>query len=147
MSDLDGDPPRWAHTFDDDLIVAGPADRVRTTVADLGCTDLTGHAGVVWSLPHGGDVDVNLVHLDPNGAIDAHVNHEVDVVISVIAGQGHLVIDGTAHPLRDLVLAFVPKGEPREIRAGVAGITYLSIHRRRAPLGISTRPPTQVGRE
>ncbi len=117
-------------------------DRVPATVAELGTVDITGRAGVVWSLPHGADLDANLVHLHPGGSIDSHVNDEVDVVISIIAGDGQLVIGGTSHRLRDLVVALVPKGERREIRAGSAGITYLSIHRRRAPLGITRRPTT-----
>ena len=141
-AELGGDAPCWAHLFDND-IAAEPADghdRVRATVAELGSVDITGRAGVVWSLPHGGDLDANLVHLHPGGTIERHVNDDVDVMISVIAGHGQLVIDGSTHPLRDLVVALVPKGQYREVRAGSAGITYLSIHRRRGPLGITPNP-------
>lgn len=106
-------------------------------VVDLGATDTTGPAGVVWSLPHGGDLDANLVHLDPGGAIPPHVNREVDVIISVVGGRGHLVVDGTSHLLHSDVLAVIPKGTCREIRADHRGLTYLSVHRRRSPLAIA----------
>lgn len=113
-------------------------------MVDLGATDTTGPAGVVWSLPHGGDLDANLVHLDPGGIIPSHVNHEVDVIISVVSGRGHLITSGsgpeggadTSHPLHSDVLAVIPKGTRREIRADQRGLTYLSVHRRRRSLAI-----------
>lgn len=111
-------------------------------VVDLGATDTTGPAGVVWSLPHGGDLDANLVHLDPGGAIPAHVNGEVDVIISVVGGRGHLIVDDAIHPLHSDVLALIPRGTRREIRADHRGLTYLSVHRRRRPLGITGGPGT-----
>lgn len=107
-------------------------------VVDLGTTDTTGPAGVVWSLPHGGDLDANLVHLDPGGAIPPHVNDDVDVIISVVGGRGHLIVDDTSHFLHGDVLAVIPKGTCREIQADHRGLTYLSVHRRRGPLGIAT---------
>ncbi len=135
---LGGDPPCWAHMFDD-AILPGP-DTVggEPTVVDLGSTDIRGRAGVVWSLPHGGDLDVNLVRLHADGGIGPHVNDEVDVVISVIAGGGQLVTDGATHDLCGDVLAMVPRGSTREVRAGADGVTYLSIHRRRVGLAIGT---------
>lgn len=113
-------------------------------VVDLGSIDTGGDGGVVWSLPHGGDLDVNLVHLDPDTAIGSHVNALVDVVISMVAGDGDLVIEDATHKLSGDVLALIPKGARRDIRAGDGGITYLSIHRRREPLGISLDRSTSV---
>lgn len=109
-------------------------------VVDLGATDTRGHDGAVWSLPHGGDLDANLVHLDAGGVIGAHVNNEVDVAMSVMSGSGALVVDGVHHDLSVDVFASIPKGVQREVRAGSDGITYLSIHRRRSPLAIGVRP-------
>ena len=62
------------------------------------------------------------------------------MVIAVFAGRGQVSINGTSHDLRSEVLVVVPKGARREIRAGSDGITYLSIHRQRQPLGIGVRP-------
>jgi quercetin dioxygenase-like cupin family protein len=135
-ADMGGDPPCWAHLFDDDATRTGSFDVGQVVAVDLGTADTSGRSGVVWSLPHGGDLDVNLVHLQPDDSIGAHVNDEVDVVMTVIAGRGRVSIDGTSHELRSEVLVAVPKGSRREIFAGADGITYLSIHRRRQPLGI-----------
>lgn len=108
-------------------------------VVDLGATDTRGQHGAVWSLPHGGELDANLVHLDAGGVIGAHVNNEVDVAMSVMRGSGALIVDGMHHDLSVDVFASIPKGVQREIRASSDGITYLSIHRRRGPLAIGVR--------
>ena len=127
-----GDPACWAHLLDDgEIDLAG----VEAVVTDLGNTS-TDAGGVVWSLPHGGDLDANLVRLRPGSEISEHVNDEVDVLVFVQSGGGELTIDGETHPLRGDVLALVPRGATRQVSAGVFGITYLSIHRRRGPLRI-----------
>lgn len=154
--DEGGDPPCWAHLFDDENTdasdgdgegqgtvvgarpVASPSESA--IVADLGETDTRGGSGVIWSLPHGSDLDANLVHLNAGDAIDWHVNHEVDVVLSVIAGTGVLAVDRSEHELHGDVLARIPKGVRRRICAGDSSLTYLSIHRRRQPLAISPKP-------
>ncbi len=131
--DLGGDPACWAHLFDDDGETSGPV------VADLGTVETTGAAGVVWSLPHGGDLDGNLVRLGPGDAIAEHVNDQVDVLVFVQSGDGRLTIDGEPHDLHSDVVALVPRGCRRRIVAGPRGVTYLSIHRRRGPLQVQTR--------
>jgi mannose-6-phosphate isomerase-like protein (cupin superfamily) len=109
-------------------------------VADLGTLSATGRPGAVWSLPHGGDLDANLVRLHPDGVIDTHVNDDVDVLIFVQSGSGELTVDGTGYELRSDVLAMVPKGSQRRIVAGPSGVYYLGVHRRRSPLTISPPP-------
>lgn len=138
--DEGGDPPCWAHLFDDDPSPSAPGGGTAPVVVDLGATDTCGRSGVVWSLPHGVDLDANLVHLDPAGTIGSHVNDEVDVLISVVAGRGELVVDDETVELRGDVLAMIPKGSSRQVRAGADGITYLSIHSRRGPLAIGANP-------
>ncbi len=109
-------------------------------VVDLGAAEADGRDGVLWSLPHGGDLDANLVRLHPGRSIGEHVNGDVDVLMSVTAGTAELVIDGAAHPIRCGAFALVPRGSRRSVRAGADGVTYLSIHRRRSPLGVGTKP-------
>ena len=98
-----------------------------------------GVGGVVWKLPHDGDLDGNLVRLAAGRSIDEHVNREVDVLIVVRAGDGELTVDGEPHPLTLTTLALIPRGARRSITAGHDGITYLSIHRRREGLHIGHR--------
>ena len=95
-----------------------------------------GVGGVVWKLPHEGDLDGNFVRLAAGRSIDEHVNDEVDVLVLVRAGDGELTVDGERHPLTTTTLALVPRGTRRSITAGPGGISYLSIHRRREGLGV-----------
>jgi mannose-6-phosphate isomerase-like protein (cupin superfamily) len=77
------------------------------------------------------------------GTIGEHVNDDVDVLMFVQSGSGHLTIDGRIHPLRSDVLALIPRGTRRQVTAGPTGMFHLSVHRRRGPLRISGRsgPP------
>ncbi len=127
-----GDPPCWAHLVDDEQIDGGPL------VVDL--TVPTGSGGAIWSLPHGGDLDANLVRLDPGAEIGDHINNDVDVMVLVQSGAGALTVDDQAQHLGVDDLALIPKGSSRSMAAGPEGVTYLSIHRRRSPLGITGRP-------
>lgn len=142
--DLGGDPACWAHLDETDQPDprSGGAD---LSVWDLGLPNTSGPGGAVWNLPHGGDLDANLVHLHAGEVVEAHVNHEVDVAMYVQSGRGEIVIDGTTHQLRDATFALVPKGARRRIWAGPSGITFLSIHRRRGPLSIRSSGSSRDG--
>jgi quercetin dioxygenase-like cupin family protein len=102
----------------------------------LDAVDLTGADGAVWSLPHDGDLDANLVKLGPGGAMAAHRNAEVDVLVVVIAGEGTVSIDGHDIEVSQHHLVRIPKGTLRRVTAGATGLVYLSVHRARAGLGI-----------
>lgn len=106
-------------------------------VADLGRVRCVGD-GAQWSLPHRGELDANLVTLQPGHSIDEHVNDLVDVLMFVQSGSGEVTIDGTRHAAGTDHLVLVPRGASRSITAGDAGITYLSVHRLRDPLTIES---------
>ena len=110
-------------------------------VADLGRTPLGGSDGVVWHLPHGGDLDANLVRLGAGAAIDEHRNHEVDVLVYVQSGSGQVLVDGRSHPVAADHVVLVGRGASRSIEAGALGLTFLSVHRRRGPMNIGPPPP------
>ena len=89
-----------------------------------------------WSLPGPGDLNVNLVRLGPGRSMAGHTNHQLDIVLVVLAGTGRLVVDDVDRHLAPAVVAQVPKGTTRAIHAGAGGMAYLTVHRRRDPLGI-----------
>jgi regulator of cell morphogenesis and NO signaling len=119
------------------------AHRETATVTDLGAVPTSGGDGVVWSLPHGGDLDANLVRLGPGATIGEHRNDEVDVLIYVQSGNGELNLDEEMKTLAAENLALIPRGSRRSIRAGQRGLTYLSIHRRRNGLTLKQRPDVE----
>lgn len=135
-ADLGGDPPCWAHLHEDD------DDERGEEVVDLRKVP-SGSGGVVWSLPHGGDLDANLVRLGAGDGIGAHVNDDVDVLLVVRSGAADLTVDGRIRAIGPDHVALIPRGSERSIEAGADGIAYLSIHRRRSPLVIA-RPDTDT---
>ena len=78
----------------------------RTISIDTADLDIRGTSGALWSLPHDGDLDANVVLLQPGRSVGAHVNGEVDVLIVGITGTGEVLVDGVSHALRAAV------GEP-----------------------------------
>ena len=91
---------------------------------------------MLWSLPDPGDLNVNLVRLGPGRKVAEHTNDDVDVVLVVLAGAGRLVVDDVDRHLAAAVVAQIPKGTTRAIHADGDGMAYLTVHRRRDPLGI-----------
>lgn len=123
------------------------ADHDVITMTDLSaCLRDAAGDGVHWSLEGPRELDANLVHLDAGHAIAEHVNDAVDVLMVVLAGAGRLTIDGDSRVLTAHVVAHVPRGVRRSVEAaGDEGIDYLSIHRRRPPLGIRPAPSDEGG--
>jgi quercetin dioxygenase-like cupin family protein len=152
--DLGGDPACWAHLFDEPGV--DPAPTAAPLVVDLAAVGRP-HAsagrpggavdgpvdgpvgGVVWSLPHGGDLDANLVRLPGGSAIVEHVEGVLDVFVVVQAGTGELTVDGRPIGLHPDVAVLVPRGARRAVAAGPDGLSYLTVHRRRPSLGPSRR--------
>jgi mannose-6-phosphate isomerase-like protein (cupin superfamily) len=110
------------------------------TTFDLSGLDRAGPTGAAWSLPHGGDLDGNVVVVQPGEAMGAHVNSEVDVLFVGLAGAGVLTVGADGYAFHAGVLVLVPKGEQRAVRTeGTDPLVYATVHRRRAGIGISPR--------
>ena len=101
-------------------------------------SELTGApgGGAIWSLPHGGDLDANVVRVEAGGAIDEHVNDEVDVLLLVWSGSGDITVGAESIDLEPGVVVGIARGRSRAIYAGATDLVYLSVHRRRDPMGI-----------
>jgi quercetin dioxygenase-like cupin family protein len=89
--------------------------------------------GPVWT-HSSADLNINLLSFDQGQGVPAHVNDEVDVLLVVVAGEGVLQLDGTAHPVRAGQVCLIPKGVERAIRSAGGPFAYLSCHRRRGGL-------------
>jgi quercetin dioxygenase-like cupin family protein len=97
--------------------------------------------GALWRLAdEGRQLDANLVRLGPEEEVGAHQEDAVDVLLLVVAGTG--VADtgpGGTIELRPGSAVWLPRGAERALRAGAHGLAYLTAHRRRAGLAITSR--------
>jgi mannose-6-phosphate isomerase-like protein (cupin superfamily) len=123
MGDLGGDPACWAH----------PAGDLATGFEAIEVSD---ESGVVWSLPHGGGLDANIVRLVAHDSIGEHVNDDLDVLLVVWSGSGEVVVDERRVPLEPGVITCVERGRRRSVHAGGDGLMYLSTHPRLDPMSV-----------
>lgn len=85
------------------------------------------------------DLNVTLVAWPNGGGVSPHVNAEVDVVLVAVEGAGEAVVDGQTFPLTAGQVLLIPKNRERAIRATSERFGYLSIHRRRLGVQLTTR--------
>ena len=136
--ELGGDPPCWAHLFNDE-ICAGAAACQGAPAAGEAVVDLAARAraataqGVAWAF-RSDDLDANLLVFPRGEGVTLHSNTEVDVLLIGVGGHGIVEIEGTEHELRVGQLLIVPKRAHRAIRSLSDPFTYVSIHRRRTGL-------------
>lgn len=96
-------------------------------------------SGAVWKLQaRQRDLDSNVIALPPGGVIDAHAGPDLDVLIHVIAGSGHLTTELNTVELAPGALLWMPRRSRREFTAGEDGLRYLTVHQRRQALVIDT---------
>ena len=99
--------------------------------------DLVGPEGTgpLWGLASA-DLNATLLSWPAGHVVAEHVNAELDVLLVVLDGEGSAVVDSEEHALARGQAILVAKGAARTIKAGPAGLRYLSVHRRRPPLQI-----------
>lgn len=85
---------------------------------------------VAWT-PASDDLHLNLVSLKPGEEIGEHVNQALDVVLTCLAGEGTLKVDGESIPLQPGTIAMIPRGANRRVVASDNALRYSTCHRRR----------------
>ncbi len=101
-------------------------------------------AGARWTLAEPGrQLDANVIHLPPEQRIDTHTESDLDVLLVVVAGGGTVGTPDGPRQVGDSDLVWLPRGSTRDITAGRDGLSYLTVHRRRPGLQISTRTGSQ----
>ena len=124
-----GDPPCWAHLFDEDA--SPPEDSPVVNLVSIASS--AGGQGAAWTRTSD-DLNVNLLSFPEGEGVDEHTNTEVDVLMIGIAGVGIITVDGESYPIREGHLLLVPKGMRRSTRALSDRFAYLTSHRRRPGL-------------
>lgn len=146
-----GDPPCWAHVFDDGvcqgedresdgqtpMVMAAPGTNPVQAV-DLPRLVRAATTGETPWIHQSEDLNVNLLVFARDEGVDEHVNGEVDVLLVGIAGEGIVNVDGMRRVLRAGYALLIPKGARRGMRGLSEPFAYLSCHRRRGGLWPST---------
>lgn len=95
--------------------------------------------GILWKLTmRERDLDSNIVSLPPGGGIEAYNGPDLDVMIHVIAGGGHLTSEAGTVDLRPGSVLWLPRRCRRQFDAGPLGLRYLTVHQRRQALVLDT---------
>jgi quercetin dioxygenase-like cupin family protein len=148
-----GDPPCWAHLFDEETIgmeseTEGRAGSSESAALHPGAGDVVELAalaraatapGAAWT-HQSEDLNVNLLVFASGGGVAEHVNTEVDVLLVGIVGAGAVTIDGTRQVLSAGHAIVIPKGANRGIQSTSEPFAYLSCHRRRGGLRPRRQP-------
>ena len=110
------------------------------TTALHAAADLDADAsGAVWRLkPATRQLDANVIRLRPDTQIEAHIGPDLDVLLHVLHGSGHIVTVSDPIAVQTGAVVWLPRRSQRAIVAGPDGLTYLSVHPRRPALNIST---------
>lgn len=93
--------------------------------------------GVVWGLA-GEDLNINVVAWPAGDGVAEHTNTECDVLVTIIEGTLVVVVGGVRHSLGVGQAIVLPRGVTRSLTASGAGARYLTTHRRRGPLTLSS---------
>jgi quercetin dioxygenase-like cupin family protein len=141
-----GDPPCWAHLFEEETIgLEIEADRAESSetavpnqcsaqIVDLAALARSATApGAIWTR-QSEDLNVNLLVFASGEGVAEHVNAEVDVLLVGIAGEGAVTVNGTRQILSPGHAMVVPKGRNRGIQGISDPFAYLTCHRRRGGL-------------
>jgi quercetin dioxygenase-like cupin family protein len=145
--EMGGDPPCWAHLFDEEPTAAEIEMEARSESSETAAqgidpeqiVDLAALAraataqGVIWT-QESEDLDINLLVFAAGEGVAEHVNAEVDVLVVGIAGEGVVALDGTRQNLRAGHAMIIPKGARRGFQSMSDRFVYLSCHRRRGGL-------------
>ncbi|WP_084960700.1 DUF2249 domain-containing protein [Thermoactinospora rubra] len=102
--------------------------------------------GAVWKLQMSRrDLDSNIVNLRPDATIETHAGPDLDVLLLVLGGTGHLDTELDVLELRPGALVWLPRRSRRRFAAGADGLTYLTVHRRRPSLvlDVADRRPSE----
>ena len=89
---------------------------------------------VRWSASTG-QLQANLVTLQPGERVEPHVEPELDVLVVVVAGSGTVTAD-VEQAVTAPAVVVLEAGAGRAVAAGPDGLSYVTAHHQRAGMGI-----------
>lgn len=132
------DPGAWRIQIT--KLASTPLPRILADTTALSTTAADATGGI-WKLQmRDRDLDSNIIALAPGAAIDAHAGPDIDVLIHVLAGSGHLATELDTLALSPGSLIWLPRRSRRQFTAGPDGLRYLTVHQRRQALTLTAAP-------
>ncbi|WP_437114788.1 hypothetical protein [Streptomyces longispororuber] len=112
--------------------------RLLLSLDELVPSTSSAQGGALWKLAEQRrQLDANVIRLPASGSVALHVENALDVLLLVVAGDGHLDGGDGPLPLAAGSLAWLPRSSRRGLRAGPGGLVYLTVHVRRPGMGIA----------
>ncbi len=126
-------------------LTSTPLPRILVNTNDLTPAASPDATGAVWRLEaRERDLDSNVIALPAGGGIDAHTGPDLDVLIHVLSGGGHLTTETGTVELFPGALLWLPRRSRRQFTAGPEGLRYLTVHRRRQALVLEPAAKTSA---
>jgi uncharacterized protein (DUF2249 family) len=120
-------------------LTSTPRPRVLCDTTGLATSD-PDVTGAIWKLQmRERDLDSNIIRLPPTGTIGLQSGPDLDVLVHVLTGTGHLATELGTISLIAGSLLWLPRRSCRQFTAGPDGLTYLTVHQRRQSLTLT--PP------
>jgi quercetin dioxygenase-like cupin family protein len=89
------------------------------------------------------DLDSNIIRLQPDASIGAHIGPDLDVLLLVLHGTGQITTELNTTDLHPGALVWLPQRSRRQFIAGPHGLSYLTVHQRRQSLILNAAPPQE----
>ena len=98
---------------------------------------MTQSTGVAWRLDEvGRQLDANVLNLTAGQTIGTHADVDLDVLLVILAGSGSMTTKAEPLHLAPGKLVWLPRGSDHGLVAGIDGLAYLTVHRRRQGMQI-----------
>ena len=101
-------------------------------IGDLSKLDFHG-SGPQWGA-ESEQLNATILSWQKGRGLEAHINHELDVVLVILEGEGEAFIEDEKISLHAGMVVPISKGLVRAITATSERLTYASVHRRRPGL-------------
>jgi quercetin dioxygenase-like cupin family protein len=101
-------------------------------IGDISALELHGR-GPQWGTETE-QLNATILSWENGRGLEAHINHELDVVLVILEGQGEAFIEDEKISLHAGMVVPIARGLVRAINATSERLTYASIHRRRPGL-------------
>lgn len=102
-------------------------------------TDEPDLTGAIWKVPLAQrDLDSNVISLLPDTRISSHAGPDLDIMFIVVSGAGEIVTETDDITIQPGDVVWLPRRALREIVAHSEGLRYLTVHKHKTGLQISS---------